>query len=475
MLCAHTNLEAQYAYLGMALQGNFIDGLFGPMRAVFALFLIIGLLWATASMALRGEASRVLVYLVFFVATFALLSPKMLMTADTRALMTGESGSKLAKVDGGARVNTLFFAVVRGMCAVRDGLLSIMDTTFGRNVGFKTGAFAMQRGMSWAFTQEVDDAALKSRIHAFFEQCLGPTEAKLQEENKAGSIFGYFGNLGDLIGLAASQEDQNTVDGMANVPLTGTGTATTCQQESLQIKSLWQPWTNLRKEILTEKLGQVLNEAQINEITGTALYAAAVKSYRDAQAGVGQGLMPAPAPGQEETQASLWSNPAGWLGQKFGNIVSAFGEVFLDFIRGLMTTVVPAIQGWAVMILYAVFPIVALTSLLPGMHLKIVDYFGAVWWVHSWTFFLGVISHILEALYGLRGGSFGSLTELGSANTELARNAAWIYLFLVTLTPFVSYTLFFGRLGNLAGLRFRFVGLGRVLGTGVVATRAMSA
>lgn len=475
MLCAQTNLEAQYAYLGMALQGNFIDGLFGPMRAVFALFLIIGLLWATASMALRGEASRVLLYLVFFVVTFALLSPKMLMTADTRALMTGEPGSKLAKVDGGARVNTIFFAVVRGMCAVRDGLLSIMDTTFGRNVGFKTGAFAMQRGMSWAFVQVMDDAAVKSRIHAFFDQCLGPTEAKLQEGNKAGSVFGYFGNLGDLVGLAASQEDQNTIDAMANVPFMGVSTSTNCAQESLEIKSLWQPWIKLRKEILTEKLGHALNEAQIHEITAAGLYAAAIKSYQDVQSGVSQGLLPGSSRGEEETQASFWDSPGAWIGQKFGNIASAFGEVFLDFIRGLMSTVVPAIQGWAVMILYAVFPIVALMSLLPGMHLKIVDYFGAVWWVHSWTFFLGVISHILEALYGLRGGAFGSLTELGSANTELVRNAAWIYLFLVTLTPFVSYMLFFGRLGNLAGLRFRFVGLGRVVGGGVVATRAMSA
>src|SRR5207245_11073748 len=73
----------------------------------------------------------------------------------------------------------------------------------------------------------------------------------------------------------------------------------------------------------------------------------------------------------------------------------------------------------------------------------------------------GLISHLLEALYGVSGG-FTLTDEFALAGTglvNLTNNVAWAYLFLIVLTPIISYTLFFGRLGNLASLRFRFVGL----------------
>ena len=38
------------------------------------------------------------------------------------------------------------------------------------------------------------------------------------------------------------------------------------------------------------------------------------------------------------------------------------------------------------------------------MHARVIDYLGAIWWVKSWTLFLGLISHLLEALYGVSGG-----------------------------------------------------------------------
>ena len=98
---------------------------------------------------------------------------------------------------------------------------------------------------------------------------------------------------------------------------------------------------------------------------------------------------------------------------------------------------------------------------------------GAIWWVKSWTLFLGLISHLLEALYGISGGF--TLTDqfalAGTGLVNLTNNVAWAYLFLIVLTPLISYTLFFGRLGNLAALRFRFVGLSTLVRAGTQVLR----
>ena len=146
--------------------------------------------------------------------------------------------------------------------------------------------------------------------------------------------------------------------------------------------------------------------------------------------------------------------------------MSFLGGGIVDFVRGFMQTIVPTVQGWLIMLLYGFFPFGVVLSLLPGMHARVIDYFGAIWWVKSWTLFLGLISHLLEALYGVSGG-FTLTDEFALAGTglvNLTNNVAWAYLFLIVLTPIISYTLFFGRLGNLAALRFRFVGLSTLSG-----------
>ena len=75
---------------------------------------------------------------------------------------------------------------------------------------------------------------------------------------------------------------------------------------------------------------------------------------------------------------------------------------------------------------------------------------GAIWWVKSWTLFLGLISHLLEALYGVSGGF--TLTDdfalSGTGLVNLTNNVAWAYLFLIILTPFISYTLVLWQVGE---------------------------
>jgi len=100
----------------------------------------------------------------------------------------------------------------------------------------------------------------------------------------------------------------------------------------------------------------------------------------------------------------------------------------------------------------------------------------SVWWVKSWTLFLGLISHVLEALYRIRGGTvrIGDRAEFVSQGVGLltmTNNMAWMYIFLVLVTPLISYMLFFGKLGGLAYMRFRFVGLGLVTQAGRMAAR----
>ena len=67
MILAHSELEAMYAYLGMALQGEMIQALFTALRPLVFLFLIIGVVWGIGSMMIRGRAHAVLLYLILAV------------------------------------------------------------------------------------------------------------------------------------------------------------------------------------------------------------------------------------------------------------------------------------------------------------------------------------------------------------------------------------------------------------------------
>jgi hypothetical protein len=213
----------------------------------------------------------------------------------------------------------------------------------------------------------------------------------------------------------------------------------------------------------------------VNDVLTLALFTAATRLYNSYQSqGAGQGLVPeGPGPGGEDFRAGIFERASRWLGGAAGSLVSLLGAGIVDFVRGLMQTIVPTIQGWLIMLLYAFFPFGVVISLLPGMHSRVIDYFGAIWWVKSWTLFLGLISHLLEALYGISGG-FTLTDDFALAGTGLANltnNVAWAYLFLIILTPVVSYALFFGRLANLAALRFRFVGLSTLVRAGTQVTR----
>ena len=471
MVLAHSELEAMYAYLGMVLQGEMIQALFTGLKPLVFLLLIIGIVWSIGSMMVRGRAHAILFYLILAVVSLVLL--KQTMVADTQALITGRSGSTIAQSSTGARVNTIFFAVVRGFDAVQSTLINILDRGFGKNVAFETTPFASTRGMMWAMAQTMDDAETIREAGRFLNQCLGPTEASLQNSNLKGSISGIFGGLGALVNRPDDQAAANTRAALQQiVPVDGPAT---CLEWADQIKSRFGSWLDSRKTLVTEKLPQ-LGAAQVNDVLTLALFTAATRLYNSYQSqGAGQGLVPesGPDPGGDIRTGSIFERASRWLGGAAGTLVGLLGGGIVDFVRGLMQTIVPTIQGWLIMLLYAFFPFGVVISLLPGMHARAVDYFGAIWWVKSWTLFLGLISHLLEALYGISGG-FTLTDEFALAGTGLANltnNVAWAYLFLIILTPVVSYALFFGRLANLGALRFRFVGLSTLARAGTQVLR----
>jgi hypothetical protein len=470
VIIAHSELEAMYAYLGMVLQGEMIQALFIGLKPLVFLLLIIGVVWGIGSMMIRGRAHVVLLYLILAVASLVLL--KQTMIADTQALITGRSGSTVAQASAGARVNTIFFAVVRAFDAVLSSLINILDRGFGRNVAFETTPFASTRGMMWGMAQMMDDAETIREAGRFLNQCLGPAETSLQNSSLKGSISGIFGGLGDLVNRSDDQAVANTRAALQQiVPVDGPAT---CLEWADQIKSRFGSWLDNRRTLLTEKLPQ-LGDTQVNDVLTLALFTAATRLYNSYQSqGAAQGLVPeGPGPGGEDFHAGIFERASQWLGGAAGSLVSLLGAGIVDFVRGLMQTIVPTIQGWLIMLLYAFFPFGVVISLLPGMHSLVVDYFGAIWWVKSWTLFLGLISHLLEALYGISGG-FTLTDEFALAGTGLANltnNVAWAYLFLIILTPVVSYALFFGRLANLAALRFRFVGLSTLVRAGTQVAR----
>ena len=124
-----------------------------------------------------------------------------------------------------------------------------------------------------------------------------------------------------------------------------------------------------------------------------ALFTAATRLYNSYQSqGAGQGLVPEESgPGGERTvRANIFEQASRWLGGAAGTLVSLLGGGIVDFVRGFMQTIVPTVQGWLIMLLYGFFPFGVVISLLPGMHARVIDYFGAIWWVKSWTLFLGL-------------------------------------------------------------------------------------
>jgi hypothetical protein len=471
VILAHSELEAMYAYLGMVLQGEMIQALFTGLKPLVFLFLIIGIVWAIGSMMVRGRANAILLYILLAVTSLVLL--KQTMVADSQALITGKSGSTIANANSAARVNTIFFAVVRSFDAVLSSMINILDRGFGRNVAFANAPFASTRGMMWAMAQTMDDADTIREAGKFLSQCLGPTETRLQNSNQKGSISGIFGGLGDLVNRPDDQAAANTRAALQEiVPVDGPAT---CLEWANQIKSRFGIWLDNRRTLLTEKLPQISDE-QVNEVLTLALFTAVTRLYNSFQAqGAGQGLVPdsGPDPGGDIRTGSMFEQASRWLGGATGTLVSLLGGGIVDFVRGFMQTIVPTIQGWIIMLLYGFFPFGVIISLLPGMHARVIDYLGAIWWVKSWTLFLGLISHLLEALYGVSGGF--TLTDdfalAGNGLVNLTNNAAWAYLFLIILTPVISYTLFFGKLGNLASLRFRFVGLNTLLRAGTTVIR----
>ena len=232
MILAHSELEAMYAYLGMVLQGEMIQALFTGLKPLVFLFLIIGIVWAIGSMMIRGRANAILLYILLAVASLVLL--KQTMVADSQALITGKSGSSLANANGAARVNTIFFAVVRSFDAVLSSMINILDRGFGRNVAFANAPFASTRGMMWAMAQTMDDAETIREAANFLSQCLAPAETRLQDSNQKGSISGIFGGLGDLVNRPDDQAAANTRAALQEiVPVDGPAT---CLEWANQIK-----------------------------------------------------------------------------------------------------------------------------------------------------------------------------------------------------------------------------------------------
>jgi hypothetical protein len=288
VIVAHSELEAMYAYLGMVLQGEMIVALFTGLKPLMFLLLIIGVVWGIGSMMVRGQAHAVLLYLVLAVVSLVLL--KQTMIADTQALITGRSGSTIAQASTGARVNTIFFAVVRAFDAVLSSMINILDRGFGRNVAFETTPFASTRGMMWAMAQTMDDAETIREAGRFLSQCLGPAEARLQDSNLQGSISGIFGGLGGLVNRPDDHATANTRAALQQiVPVDGPAT---CLEWADQIKSRFGTWLDGRRTLLTGKLPQ-LSEQQVNDVLTLALFTAATRLYNSYQSrGSAQGLVP---------------------------------------------------------------------------------------------------------------------------------------------------------------------------------------
>jgi hypothetical protein len=352
LIIAVSDLEAMYAYLGMVLQGEMIQALFTGLKPLVFLLLIIGVVWGIGSMMIRGRAQTVLLYLILSVASLVLL--KQTMVADTQALITGKSGSSIAQANAGARINTVFFAVVRAFDAVLSSMINILDRGFGKNVAFEKAPFASTRGMMWAMAQVMDDATTIRETGNFLSQCLGPTETKLQDSNQQGSISGIFGGLGDLVSRPDDQAAANTRAALQEIVPAG-GPAT-CLDWANQIKSQFGTWLDSRKTLLTEKLPQ-LGDTQVNDVLTLALFTSATRLYNSYQSqGAAQGLVPeGPGPGGEDFRAGVFEQASRWVGGAAGTLVSLLGGGIVDFVRGFMQTIVPTIQGWLIMLLYVFF------------------------------------------------------------------------------------------------------------------------
>ena len=288
----------------------------------------------------------------------------------------------------------------------------------------------------------------------------------------AGKHLGYLRRLGDLVNRPDDPGTANTRAALQEiVPVDGPAT---CLEWANQIKSRFGTWLDNRRTLLTEKLPQ-LADAQVNDVLTLALFTAATRLYNSYQSqGAGQGLVPeGPGPGGEDFRASK-SFRAGFpfVGPGSRVIGESIRRRHRRFCARLHADDCPDYPGLAD---YAPLRVLSIRrghqssagNACTGHRLLRRDLVGEE---------LDVVSRVdqspARSAVWVSGG-FTLTDEFALAGTglvNLTNNVAWAYLFLVILTPVISYALFFGRLGNLAALRFRFVGLSTLtrIGTRVV-------
>jgi hypothetical protein len=153
----------------------------------------------------------------------------------------------------------------------------------------------------------------------------------------------------------------------------------------------------------------------------------------------------------------------GWLAKTLVSVAASlisWWEGFWQKGRALMfLEMFPYFQGFVLGLVYTVFPFYMLAALWPlGGWKALVNYFGMLLWVKSWTFFAVLISGFTDFVSRaavMLSTFYNSMYEGTSTLDMSLKGLDWFSSVILYAVPLISYFVIFGNLGGLLHLNFQ--------------------
>lgn len=510
-----TQIEALYTYYGLVLQGVFIKALFGggTLSALVKLALIAGIMITFWKFGMTGKLTVTIFYLIYVIAVLILVRQvsnpvSIFITSNGTTLekvVQGVKSGPLSTVTGSAQANSLFLIVANGMIKVRNALINLVGTVMGNNADFTKGPFANMEAMTQAINFKIDQSDINGDVDTLFQQCyhhaaqiyvkngrtLGPNEMfagylgtpDLAENIQSDPVWQEAFNVQVLKppeGLLPSPFPNFTQGLIGKVldvkppPPPPSGKYEKCSEVSKAMGQWIKSYVDQKFPKLIARSKKIMSQDQTDQAMISAALHVAETSFT--QGSVAMGAMGMGGPGSLVVSGPNFGGDdiTKRIGDWVAGLVSGPAEGAVKAVLAFLFNLIPTIQGWAIMIVYALFPLIVVLSLLPGLHFKILDWLGALWWVHSWPFFWA----LLDGFYNLTQTMASQNTSFWSDASKidaLYSMSTWVLVFLSAMTPFISYMIFFGSIANLASLRFSFIGSGALMRAAGFAFNAVEA
>ena len=371
--------EAAFEVIGLVNAKSIIDFLFFETRIGLAIFLI-GLLTALWRSSRETDFSILWNYLIMFcILLFIFIKPmaslenatSTMETAGWKGNATQESLKDVFIDSGKAKAGSLGLVVIsQGYNAIVYGTISaITKVTQQKDFNYLNNPFIVNKVSIYLqhFSAEgiMKDNALKKDLEEFLRNDYPQTLGRMVNNSSTQGKISKKWWPGDESVIASYDLDQRKRWESLDSRLTD---YIKTEIDKLGAKG---PFTNL---FIDYKAIKIRLLAGHNEKAATDI----------ASNMTGYGIEP-----QTTRLSWIMKQPASWLAY----ISSFVGQFFSTTLAEFMIKALPYLQGYAVMIIYSLFPFTLLLSLLFGTYNILKEYFIYLFWVKSWVIIWALIHY----------------------------------------------------------------------------------